>query len=289
MKTFTQEQLEGIAKALGDTDIGFTGSEIGQLLQIFQIQDINPNDTKRVRLYHAFAAHLDKTNDHSVIQKFIKHAMFPNRHVDNPLRYEAMRQYLNEALSFAGLAVDQIGEIIPIKVARTLSDAEERARALRTNLEFRGVHPEVLKFCRAQLLENNYFHAVLEATKSIADRLRRLTGLKDDGSILADRALGFSPDKPPMFAINDFQTESDKSEQRGFYYLVKGTFSMFRNPLAHEPRIQRVVDKIDAEDLLSLASLIHRRFDKATMLSRTQTDSSMLRWRDVGLTTKPIS
>ena len=50
------------------------------------------------------------------------------------------------------------------------------------------MHAEVLKFCRAELLEDNYFHAVLEATKSVADRLRGLSGLSEDGSELADQA-----------------------------------------------------------------------------------------------------
>jgi len=45
--------------------------------------------------------------------------------------------------------------------------------------------------------------------------------------------------------------------------LVKGTFGMFRNTTAHEARILWAMDKVDAEDLLSLASLIHRRLDSA--------------------------
>jgi len=71
-----------------------------------------------------------------------------------------------------------------------------------------------------------------------------------------------------MLAINTLQTESQKSEQRGFLNLVKGTFGMFRNPAAHEPRIQWEMDKSDAKDLLSLASLIQRRLDDATMPPR---------------------
>ena len=53
------------------------------------------------------------------------------------------------------------------------------------------------------------------------------------------------------------------SEQSGFANLIKGTFGMFRNSSAHEARILWAVSKEDAEDLLSLASLIHRRLDAA--------------------------
>jgi uncharacterized protein (TIGR02391 family) len=67
----------------------------------------------------------------------------------------------------------------------------------------------------------------------------------------------------PLLAINALATESQRSEQSGFANLIKGTFGMFRNPSAHEARILWAMSKDDAEDLLSLASLIHRRLDAA--------------------------
>jgi uncharacterized protein (TIGR02391 family) len=124
----------------------------------------------------------------------------------------------------------------------------------------RGVHPDVLRFCRAELVADNYFHAVLEATKSIADKLRSKTGLTDDGADLVDKALSGNP---PLVAINSLGTKSERSEQSGFANLIKGTFGMFRNPVAHEARILWNMSKEDAEDLLTLASLIHRRLDNA--------------------------
>ena len=270
MKKFSQEQLEGIAKALGNTNDGFTGSEIEHLLRVCEIEDISLGLTKWKRLHNAFAAHLNKTKDHSIIQQFIKHAMSPTRHLENPSRYETMRQNLNKSIAFVGLAVDETGKIIPIKVARTLRDAEERARTFRTRLESRGVHRDVLEFCEAELAENNDFHAMLEAVKSISYKLRKLTGLKGDGFALIDRALGVSSDKPPMLAINAFDMENDKSVQRGFLHLVKGIFSMFRNPAAHGARKQSKMDKGDLEDLLLLASIVHRHLDTAKITPRTE-------------------
>ena len=126
-------------------------------------------------------------------------------------------------------------------------------------------------FCQAELVADDYFHAVLEATKSIADKLRDRTGLGDDGTILVDRALGGNP---PMLVINGFNSESEKGEQRGFANLVKGVFGMFRNPTAHAPRINWAMNKADAEDLLSLASLIHRRLDTSNPTSTVRFQSN---------------
>ena len=71
-----------------------------------------------------------------------------------------------------------------------------------------------------------------------------------------------------MLAINSLKSESERSEQKGFLNLVKGTYGMFRNTTAHDARIHWNVSKDDAEDLLSLVSLIHRRLDAATMPPR---------------------
>jgi len=62
------------------------------------------------------------------------------------------------------------------KVA-TLSEAEERANRLRAALSQRNIEEDVFRFCKAELLQNNCFHAVLEATKSIAEKLRVRTGV----------------------------------------------------------------------------------------------------------------
>lgn len=71
-----------------------------------------------------------------------------------------------------------------------------------------------------------------------------------------------------MLAINPRGSSSERSEQNGFANLIKGAFGMFRNPTAHEPRIHWPMSKSDAEDLLTLVSLIHRRLDAATMPPR---------------------
>ena len=123
----------------------------------------------------------------------------------------------------------------------------------------------MLRFCRAELLADNYFHAVQEAVKSVADKMRVRTGLTDDGGTLVDRVLGGDP---PMLAINPRSTASERSEQSGFANLIKGVFGMFRNPTAHEARIHWPMTKTDAEDLLTLVSLIHRRLDAAHMPPR---------------------
>ena len=264
MALFAQDQLEAIAGALGDTSAGLTGSEIQHLLASCKMADPGPI-TKRIRIFNAFVDSQNTKKNRTNILEFIRLAMKPARYTREPQRYEPMRALLNQALAFSGLVVDETGKLTTTTAAQTLPEAQRRARDLRADLEGRAVHPDVLKFCRAELLADDYFHAVQEAVKSVADKLRNQTGLTDDGATLVDRALGSNP---PLLAINPYASTSERSEQRGFAHLVRGTFAMFRNPTAHEARIHWFMTKEDAEDLLTLVSLIHRRLDKARMPAR---------------------
>jgi uncharacterized protein (TIGR02391 family) len=264
-KHFTRAQLQAIADALGDTSEGLTGSEIAHLLATCRISDVSPDITKRHRLFNAFVGHQNTIQDRVPILAFIRHSMKPEAYIRTPDRYEPMRARLNRALLFAGLQVEANGKLMAADAAETISEAQRRARELRTDMETMGIHPEVLRFCRDELLADNYFHAVLEAVKSIADRLREKTGLSSDGAVLVDQALGGDP---PLVCINAWGDDTDRSEQRGFTNLVKGIFGMFRNTTAHAPKINWAVNKNAAEEALALVSLVHRRLDAATMPPR---------------------
>lgn len=262
MALFPQDQLEAIAGALGDTSAGLTGSEIQFLLATAKMIDPGPI-TKRTRIYNAFADSQNTKRNRTHVLEFIRQAMKPARYSRDPERYEPMRALLNLALAFAGLFIDQGGNLSKAETAQTLPEAKRRALELRADMEGRGVHPDVLRFCRAELLADNYFHAVQEAVKSVADKMRSRAGLTDDGATLVDRVLAGNP---PLLSINTLKTVSERSEQSGFANLIRGTFGMFRNPTAHEARVSWEMSKEDAEDLLTIVSLIHRRLDKARTL-----------------------
>jgi uncharacterized protein (TIGR02391 family) len=262
-RIFSESELRAIAQALGDTDSGLTNAEIDDLLHHCGIADEHGPGTKWKRLYVDLWNRQVRDGHRKASLAFVRKAMKPERYLKAPERFATLRANLNMALSFAGLEIDEAGELHSAGRVHTLTEAEQRARELHSDLQTRGVHPDVLAFCRAELLDDNYFHAVLEAAKSIFDKLRALTGSAEDGAGLVDRALCGNG---PKLAINALRTESERSEQTGFANLLKGTYGMFRNPAAHEARIKWAMSKEDAEDLLSLASLIHRRLDAARRL-----------------------
>nr|WP_262891322.1 TIGR02391 family protein [Spirosoma utsteinense] len=154
------------------------------------------------------------------------------------------------------------GKFRKVVEAKTISEAQQRADNLKAKLRDRKVHSDVLLFCRAELLQDNYFHAVFEATKSVADKIRDKSGLTMDGADLVDKAFGLGQLKNPKLAFNTLTTESEESEHKGFMHLIKGLFGMFRNTTAHAPKIKWTIHEQDALDSLTLASMLHRTLDK---------------------------
>jgi uncharacterized protein (TIGR02391 family) len=257
---FTSGRLEAVSKALADTETGLTGSEIARALQQIGVADPDKLTTKWKRLFNALAERQNHDGSGDRVLAFINASLEPSRYIGNRLVFNDRRCAVNAALAFSGLQYGEDGKFHRCVAASTLSEAEARADRLRTLLQQRNVDPEVLAFCRAELLQDNYFHAVLEATKSVADKLRSLANLGSDGADLVQQALGGTS---PRVRINDLATETRRGEQRGFCNLLIGMFGMFRNPTAHAPKREWPMEEEDALDLLSLASYAHRRLRAA--------------------------
>jgi len=263
---FTAPELESICRAIADTSSGLTGTEIGYVLQQAKIPDVDPMITKWRRLFNAFVAEQNEQKYGNHVISFLHHAMSPAKHVQNKDWYDAKRKEINLVLAFHGLSLGEDGKIRRVKIATTITEAQQRADELKNKLKDRDVHPDVLKFCKAELLTDNYFHAVLEASKSIASKIRDLTGLGSDGAALVQDAFSLGKDDTPILAINPLSNDTEKGEQKGFANLLIGLFGTFRNPTAHGEKIYWEMNKEDALDILSLISLVHRKIDKVRKL-----------------------
>ena len=256
--SFDESVLKVICSVLGDTSEGLTGSEIGHLLKECNIDDPLPGFTKRDRLFEALNQKQKQDGCANNIVAFIYRAMSPVQYTKNPHVFESRRFELNKALAFAGLTLGEDGKLREVNIAHTLSEAQERAGRLYKQLLARNVHADILLFCKAELLQDNYFHAVFEATKSIADKLRSKSSLTSDGSRLVDEAFGGTS---PILAFNTLLNETEKSEHTGFMNLLKGLFGTFRNTTAHAPKIKWNINEQDALDMLTFMSLTHRKLD----------------------------
>jgi len=209
--------LTQIARLLGKEN---TGTEITLLLQRSHLPDPTPQNTKWKRLYNSFVTFQSNKHVANNIIEYIKIALDPARFTQNKDHFLSLTANLNRILSFIELEFCEDGKMHKVKKAQTLSEAVLRAQRLKSLLEQRNIHPDILKFAESEIASDNYFHTTLEAMKSVTSKIRALTGIYADGAELIDNTLS---GKNMCLAINSLKSISEQGEQRGFANLLKGT------------------------------------------------------------------
>ena len=180
------------------------------------IQDGSGQSTKWRRLYWIFLDVQRRDLCANRILDFIQSFLMPARFVGRNDELEAHRSELNTVLALAGFEYGADGKFRNRPAAATLTEAERRVKTIQAKFQGRRIHPEVLKYCQAELMQHNYFHAVFEASKGLAQRIRDKSGVDGDGAKLVDNVFSVNG---PVLAFNTLQTEVDKTEHKGFTAL----------------------------------------------------------------------
>lgn len=256
--TLSSGQITRLAQLLD----GPTGSELRRELEELKLP-LGTDSTKWRMLRESFELAQRRDGHAGSILRFVKQTLDPAHELgDDGLR--ELRSSVNEILLLSGLQLLDDGRLVARDASRTADDARTRADALRTKLAARHVHPDVVRYCRAELVQRNYFHAVLEASKSVSAKIRDLTGLQSDGAELVDAAFTLKHNMPPL-AFNSLRTQSERSAHSGYAHFARGVVGALRNPTAHEPKVEFNLTEADALDMLATISMVHRRLDQATI------------------------
>ena len=261
----SESQIEPLAILLGDCG---SGSDITRVLASLNLNDHGEGYTKWRRLYGLFLKIQSKDGNANRILDFIEKYLAPARYVNRNEQFEGIRTELNVIMAFSGIEYGSDGKFRETEPVSTLNEAEVRANTIRSKLQG-PVHPEVLKYCTAELMEDNYFHAAFEASKGLAQRIRDESGIQGDGTGLVDTAFSLNR---PLLAFNSLQTETEKTVHKGIATLMRGCFMFVRNPLAHEPKIMWAAED-DVADYFTLISLLHRKLDHCVQVPYSQSAS----------------
>lgn len=84
-------------------------------------------------------------------------------------------------------------------------------------------YADVVKCCKEEYIQENYFHVVFEAAKSLSEKVREKTGLQEDGSALFNTA--FSENNPRL-ALNSLQTSTERNLQNGLREMLNDVTHM---------------------------------------------------------------
>ena len=215
--------------------------------------------SKRTRLRHALDF-LSKRSGSPGVFELIKALNGLEIYSRNPEEFREFCNGLNRILRFYGVEYRDDGEFHKVDPTRTLSEAERRAAALENKLASRRIHHQVHRYCKVEYLAENYFHAVVEAYKGLAERIRELTGCTSDGLQLMRDSFERPESKQgeyPILAFNALTTVTEKNEHDGVLDFLNGCTRFFRNPMSHTPKVNWHRDVNDAVDCLTLISLLH--------------------------------
>ena len=271
-KILSEPALKSIAAVLGATDCFLSKKTLKTLLQ--QEELIVADDgyrenrftyqigqNKRDWLYNCFAETANREQNCDKVLKFIEAAMNPIRYTaeSDRMAYSSLKEELNRVLLLIGLYVDETGNVISEKKASTLDEVDDRVNHLKAELQKRCIHHEVKRYCKKELLQKDFFDAIFEASKGLAERVRDISGVSGDGGRLFQQV--FSLNNPCLF-FNKLQTDSEKSEFTGLGELLQSIFHLVRNPAAHTPKINWRVEEEKALDILTLISFAHKYLDE---------------------------
>lgn len=255
-------QIEALSKVVGNY---MSGSEITKLLYQCGIKDNSGQSTKWRRLDYSFVERQNQDHSPNAVLRFVKEALQPVLYMNDKAKFESFRNDVNEVLLTLGLEILNDGNLHFTTIAATIDEVKRRTQNLERILRQRYVHSSVLKYCKEELLQENYFHSVFEAAKSLSDRVRELTSLTLDGSELFEKVFKVSD---PYLAINELKTESQQNQQKGLCKMLCGIHSMVRNVTAHEPRIKWIIDENEAVDILCTISFLHKQLDLCILVRR---------------------
>lgn len=237
-----------------------THRQISEQLSSASIAESQEGTNKTDRVFYALKARQQQDKCGNNVLAFVVRLLNPKRYRDEDT-FEKERTAINEKLVYEGIEIDKSGQPRQVDKAKTISEAKTRSLKIKEKVHGIGVHRDILPYCESEWLKENYFHAILEITKSVAERLRQLSGYTSDGADLVDDCFGLGKDKKPMLAFNTLQSPSDESEHKGFGNFCKGFFSMYRNPKAHNPRILEDTQLTQMTEVLVIATIIQNKLD----------------------------
>lgn len=146
------------------------------------------------------------------------------------------------------------------------------------------IHPSLERACKL-IYKSEFAAAAREAFVAVETVLRDKSGLDAHGFDLATKALSFEFDKkteelkkPPLIAINDLKTESDRNEQDGIRYMLMGFFQGPRNLYQHK-HIESSVD--NTISIIIEASFFLRLLDGHSMVKKGKWILSEVDWKDI--------
>ncbi len=254
---FNFQSIETISLILGNI---LTGSKITSMLNHLGLEDTFQKDTKWKRLSHSMIASQSRFNCGNKIVEIIEYIFHPSSSWFIDLNhYNEEMSKINKCISLYGLELKSDGKIHLTKSTKSKREADEKYDLLKSKLHERNIHSEIIKFCTQDIVSEDYFSIIFEASKSIYDRIRKMTGINLDGNKLIYNCFDL---KYPIIVFNSLRDETEINLYNGLKNVLLSIGQIGRNPRAHTPKIYSYENLDNCLDILNLISFAHKMLDQ---------------------------
>lgn len=256
---FDANTIEQISKILGEH---ISRTKLTNMLDNLHIRSYDdcPTDSRWYRINKAIITNQNNTHSADALIKVTEYIMEPVNFIkSSPEDYKEIMKELNIVLILSGLQLTESGKVITARKSTTLSEAQSRTQGLLKSLEPFKIHPQLLYYCRPEILSDNYFHLILESSKCLLQKLKEISKLDIDGNRLISECFDGNN---PLVVFNRLMTDEEKSEHKGLESLLKYIVYCYRNPTAHNPKIFSADSKQDAISALIIMSKVRYLIDQ---------------------------
>ena len=264
MRSIDNQCVETISKNLGEI---VTGSVLTKILAKNSWIDHDTLHAERListkwkRIYASLIEEMKNANSSQPFFTMIEELMNPLNFINEQEKWNQYKNNINFTLSFYGYELTDGGKIKSVVAAKTYSEAISRSKNLLEKLQSHNIHPNIMKYCTPELLNENYFHAIFEASKGILQKIRNLTLSSKDGNTLINEA--FINKNPALIIKDNFLITSDEiSEYNGLKSLLNAICYLYRNPQAHSLKLYNPSNESDAIAAFIMISFAHKQLDK---------------------------
>lgn len=267
-KRIDQQVVEKISRILAEQ---LTGSKITDMFSNLRMKDFDEERIIQIpQMSHT--TKWQRLNETAIYEmnhaggsprpffRIIQYVIQPANFVSRPKDWNLIRQSINSILIFYGFELGDDGVILQVEAVSTMSEALARLQTFSNLLTPLELHPQVMVYCTEELLHEDYFHAVFEASKGLLDRLRKMSGLTLDGTGLLTKI--FNLKQPVLFIRgNRLETQDEKDQYFAVASLLKTIVYMYRNPKAHQLKLYDETKLSDAVTAFVMMSEAHKLID----------------------------
>lgn len=213
---------------------------------------------KRKWLFECLSTQISKDNSTNCVIVFLQKGLSPVKFINNQENYKYLIESINKILAFEGLNFSSSGEIKFINKVLNLDECNKKFNSLKSAIQQSNMNLKIIKYCKKDIINDDYYNIIVEATKGLAEEVREKSKMTGDGSNLFETA--FSKNNPKI-VLNALKTDTDKNEFNGLKELLNGCFHLFRNTRCHSMKVHWNDDLKTTLKILHIISFLYDYLD----------------------------